>query len=236
MKIQTLYASDRPIVFNKQEQLDNNMILSELNIISAKTGNTDLKFLIKLIDQSLTLIGISDYVKNSAKRDEFMAENILWMKTNISNNGNAVVWAHNGHIAHIKSFNKLPMGYYLKEALKNKVYTLAFAFNEGMVRIKDSDPKYKGEYQQRYFASSGHKKSIEYYFKNCKPQDFFLDFKKLNSSEYLTDFFSKNNYMRTIGSRYLGGGDASFNLAPVLNGFDGIVFFNKTSAAAGLVN
>lgn len=234
MKILTLYASDKPVIFNKQEQLANGIMLSELNVISEKTENRRLKYLVKLIDQSLTLISINDYAKRSAKRDEFMADNVLWMKSNISNNGKAIVWVHNGHVAHVKAFNKLPMGYYLKESLKDKVYTLAFAFNEGMVRIKDIDPKYKGVYQQRYFASSDNAKSIEYYFKNCKPQDFFLDFNKLNSSEYLTNLLKKNNYMRTIGSRYLGGGDRSFNPAPVLDGFDGIIFFNKTNAAVGL--
>lgn len=236
IRIKRLYESNKPIVFNKQEQLENDMMLAELKVISTKIEGSAFKYLVRLLDQSLTLISIADGYKRSAKRDEFMAENILWMKANLRNNDRAIVWAHNGHIAHVKAFNKSPMGYYLKEALKDKVYTLAFAFNEGMVRIKDRDPKYKGAYQERYFDSSNHVKSIEYYFKNCRPQDFFLDYEKLKSSKFLTGSLKNINHMRTIGAMYLGRGDNSFNPAPVFDGFDGIIFFNKTNAAVGVSN
>ncbi|MBB5637112.1 hypothetical protein HDE68_003025 [Pedobacter cryoconitis] len=39
--------------------------------------------------------------------------------------------------------------------------------------------------------------------------------------------------MRTIGTRFLGDGADSFNPLPVLESFDGLVFYNKTSAAQG---
>lgn len=45
--------------------------------------------------------------------------------------------------------------------------------------------------------------------------------------------FRRTNRMRTIGTRFLGDGADSFNPLPVLESFDGLVFYNKTSAAQG---
>jgi len=232
MTVKRSYDKPGAIVFSKAEQAINKEMLSRLMLLSQKESGPDLKFMVRLMEQSLALINISDDTKRSNLRDQYMAENVLWLKENSADNGKVVVWAHNGHIANAQTPSRLPMGYYLKQALKDDYYALAFAFNEGMVRILDGRSGDRG-YQERQFSSSAHVNAIEHYFKDCKPGDFFLDFHEIADNKLFKQFFKKTNRMRTIGARFLGDGDHSFNPLPILDCYDGFVFYNKTKAAQG---
>lgn len=232
MTVKRSYDKPGAIVFNKAEQAINKEMLSRLMLLSQNQSSPEFKFMLRLMEQSLALINISDGTKRSSLRDQYMAENVLWLKRNNADNGKVVVWAHNGHIANARTPSRLPMGYYLKQALKADYYALAFAFNEGMVRILDGRSGDRG-YQERQFSSSEHVNAIEHYFKDCKPGDFFLDFHEIADNKLFKQFFNKNNRMRTIGARFLGDGDHTFNPLPVLDCYDGFVFYNKTKAAQG---
>lgn len=229
--IKKSYEKSGAIVFNKKEQIENQEMLSRLVFLSQKESDPDFTFIVRLMEQSLALINIPDYRKRSDLRDQYLAENIIWLRKN-SGAKKAVMWAHNGHISNVQTAFKLPMGYYLKQELKDDYYTLAFAFNVGRVRILDARSNEKG-FQERQFSSAEDVNSIEYYFKDCKPQDFFLDFKEIAGNQLFKQFFRRTNRMRTIGTRFLGDGADSFNPLPVLESFDGLVFYNKTSAAQG---
>ncbi|SHF43028.1 erythromycin esterase family protein [Pedobacter caeni] len=218
--------------FSKAEQVILKEMVSGLTSLALKQSDPEFTFITRLMEQSVIWLNSSAQLRSDI-RDQYMAENVLWLKKNRRENGKAIVWAHNAHLANSKRPYRLPMGSHLKKELKNDYYNLAFAFDEGWVRIFDPKSTKPG-FQERLFASSENVNSIEYYFKDCKPKDFLLDLTEIADNKFFKQFFRKNNRLRVIGSRFLGDGNFSFTPESILDGYDGFVFFNKASAAKEL--
>jgi erythromycin esterase-like protein len=158
-----------------------------------------------------------------------MAENALWLFNNsLSKNSKMVVWAHNDHIK-FSAENPKRFGYHLKEELGHAYYALALTFDEGSVRMIDFTTKPR-IYKEYPYEPTSKEDAIEYLFKDCRDSSFFIDFKGLD--EIVADKIKEHKYMRGIGANYVPTN--IFYKVLVLDSFDGILFFKKTSAAKGL--
>ena len=63
-------------------------------------------------------------------RDRQMAVNMSWLVNNPFKGKKTIIWAHNFHIAK-KVGGMKPMGYFLKNEFKNKMYTMGFTGYDG---------------------------------------------------------------------------------------------------------
>lgn len=190
---------------------------------------------VRLLEQSLELLGknISIHIYSN-QRDKFMAENVLWHFQKLGEKDKMALLAHNGHIAHTEKVSKVKrMGFHLRSELGDKYYALAFAFDEGSVRIFD----FKGErkYKNFPYRSSDNKKSIEYIFKNMEYENFFLDL-NTTMSEALQRQLNSSNYMRVIGAEYQPNRNKDYLRQPILESFDGIIFIRNAVGAVTLFN
>ncbi len=69
-----------------------------------------------------------------AKRDEFMAENIAWLRDTARSHASIAVWAHNTHIARLREPTK-NMGELLYEASQERYRPIGVSFYQGTFRI-----------------------------------------------------------------------------------------------------
>lgn len=105
---------------------------------------------------------------NSKTRDQYMAENLLWIKEN-NPDSKIVLWAHN---THIKKTDKR-MGNYLSEKLGSDYITFGFAFDSGTYTAMGN----KG--LTSYEAQKSYPGTYEYILNSINEPYFILDLKKI---------------------------------------------------------
>ena len=193
----------------------------------------DFRQYVRILEQSLILRGRSMPLnKYRQLRDQFSAENVLWLFKTKSRDSKMAILAHNGHIAHASLSKTERMGYHLQKELGKKYFALAMAFDQGDVRIFDF--KNERRYRPFFFPSATDRNSVEFFFKDLKYDTFLLNFTDVRSNELLTDMLNKKNQMRVIGATDNDGTNQNYSRVPLLESFDGILFFKKTTAAVNL--
>lgn len=161
-------------------------------------------------------VRIIEQYMDSNSRDKYMAENLLWIKSQ-NPNSKIVAWAHN---AHIKKTGNL-MGNYLSDNLKNDYLTIGFTF-------------YKGNYtavwdkgSTTFQAQEAYPGTYEYFFNAINEPIFVMDLreaKKQNSvySKWLLDKLP----FRSVGSAKI---DNEFSETDLTADFDLIIFINEST-------
>lgn len=128
-------------------------------------------------------------------RDSLMAENIIWLANEYYPKQKIIIWAASYHLAKHKTLGygnliETLVGDYIRKALDNKTYTIAFTAYEGNIgwfNAKDSTvlPKPPDN-------------SFEYLFNQTGKEVFFLDF-KTNSRSEAGKWLMTPRYMRPLG-------------------------------------
>ena len=144
-----------------------------------------------------------------------------------------ILWAHNGHIAHARLSKSYRMGYHLKNELGEKYYALALAFNEGASRIFDVEGSPR-TYKNFNYPASLKTNSLEFALKDVGHPVFILDLQKVQTEHLAKGHLQKAKYMRVIGAEYLEPDSKNYSWVPILESFDGILFFQKTKAAESI--
>ena len=238
-KIKNSYWAAKELKIKKSDEIIYQQLIEDLNVVAKNlkdnVANNVFKRHIRLLEQTFSLRGVN-FSTYRERRDQYLAENALWLLNNNKvKNAKMVIWAHNGHITYSNNQNPKRFGYYLKEKLGQSYFALALTFDEGSVRIFDVKGKERG-YKEYQYESTLKKNAIEYLFKNCRDSSFFVDFKDLNSDELMKKKIKEHKYMRVIGAEFLPDDKSIFFQVPILDSFDGILFFKKTSAAKQLKN
>jgi erythromycin esterase len=216
--------------FNKDDQ----KLIQRLNTVTDNFKNHQRYALIKrhirILEQVMSLFGVSGS-KNSALRDEYLAENALWLSNNNSSpEAKTVIWAHNGHIRASTTNNSRKMGSYLREHLHEKYYALALSFNKGAVSIFDFASKSR-TYKAFNYGPSEKDNSVEYFLNQCLWNAFVLNFADFKDDKAFKNEIEPYKYMRVIGAEYLKDERNIYFKVPVVDNFDGILFIKNTSAA-----
>jgi erythromycin esterase len=228
--LKDVFSTGQLVKFTKAEHERN---LEAIALMKEKaSAQNDVKFilLVRMIGQSYEMMNAKNDASRRNMRDKFMAENILWILSNFPDQGKSILWAHNAHISNIPSFTRTTLGSYLKPVLQNDLYSVAFMFQEGNVRILD--PQQNG-YQVRYVERSKNPKSIENVFADADSPAFFLDLEKLPVGKFLWDEIQKKTYMRSLGTTFFKDEKLTMGKEPLLDCFDGVIFFRKTNASIG---
>jgi len=163
-----------------------------------------------------------------ALRDKFMAENIEWIY-NYENKQKVIFWSHNEHVANNKeeSFQK-PTGYYLKEKFNTHYYSFGFGFYNGQNRTYNSKER---KWVLNQIPNVSIKNSTDAIFKQCKYDNFILDFKTVENSLEINDFLNTDLFHRSIGATYYPENNKfrNYRKSKLVESFDGIIFFKETT-------
>lgn len=159
-------------------------------------------------------------------RDRYMAENAITIKENTENK-KLIIWAHNGHVAKTSLYGKPAMGEFLHRKYNNKYYVISTDMNKGNVSVRRFFAKNKpiSNWEPLYYPEVKSNKGYEYYFKQCKFENFILDVNEAKNDIELNSFLTKEKEMRMIGSLSV---PVNKKLS-IANNFDMIIFFNETN-------
>lgn len=223
-----IFATGELKYFTKKENIRNLEAIAKLKENASIKEDKKLIFLTRQLEQSYEMMNTKSDEKRRSLRDTYMAENVIWLNKNLRQNANAVIWAHNGHTSNISSFNRVPMGFYLKQEFKDNLYSLGLLFGEGKVRLLETG---KDGYQERYITPSVNLRSFENLLASLKAPIIFLNFQDILSNDFIKKEIENNSFIRSIGTHFLADEKNTVGREPILLCFDGILFFKQSSSS-----
>ena len=200
-----------------QNTISEYLFLIKQKSISIKNPEEKSRFL-----QNIDII--RQYIELSfIKRDQFMAENVKWMKENYQNS-KVIVSAHNYHIAKLKSDR---MGYWINEMYNKDFVNFGFAFYEGTYSAS-IDGKLG-----TYNSEKARPGTLEYKLNSLDIPIFILDLKAIRKDDNkLGHWVLKDILFRKTGS---GTDKNEFKKTNVANSFDYLIFINKSTNSKLLI-
>ncbi len=88
--------------------------------------------IIEIFRQYATYVSQDEYGIKSELRDQFSARNVNWCLEQCGEDGQIIIWAHNGHISKTSvRFNYDVLGHYLEQWYGDAYYSVGFTFNFG---------------------------------------------------------------------------------------------------------
>ena len=161
---------------------------------------------IKIIEQSLDI----------ASRDKYMAENLLWIKSQ-NPDSKIIAWAHNGHI----KGTGYSMGRYLSDSLKNDYLTIGFTFHKGnYTAVGDNG-------LTNYQAQESYPGTYEYFFNAINEPIFIMDLREIKKQNSVySKWLLEQLLFRSVGAMKM---DNEFYETDLTADFDLIIFINEST-------
>jgi erythromycin esterase len=234
-KLNLLYSPRKEVKISGSDMDVYKEMVKDLSIVAEKEPYPYAKFYVRLLEQTLSLREISNFNDYRSLRDKYLAENALYLFAKREPSTKMILWLHNGHIAHSRISKTYRAGFHLQQKLGDKYFALAFAFNEGSVRIYDRNGSNPG-YKNFSYPPSSKTNSIEYGMKQIPLPAFILDFSSLKADAENIQVLSEYDYMRVIGATYLKNDNDNFFKMPMAECFDGLLFIQKTNASEPITN
>ena len=233
-KLHLLYKPAKEVKHSKADMTAYKEMIKDLYTLVAQHENPESRQYVRLLEQTLALRE-APFSQYGTLRDQFMAENVMHIYNQKPEESKVILWAHNGHIAHARLSKIYRMGYHLKDELGEKYYALALAFNEGASRIFDVEGSSRG-YKKFDYPASLKTNSLEFVLQGVGHPAFVIDLQEAKKEENAKALLDKAKYMRVIGATYLEPDSKNYFWVPVFESFDGILFFQKTTAAESITS
>lgn len=155
---------------------------------------------------------------NYMVRNKFMAENLLWIKS--QNQGSKItVWAHNGHIQR----TMLGMGNYLSDSLLNDYIAVGFAFGRGTYTATGENGL------TTYQAQGPYNGTFEKFFGSIDVPIFIIDLRSVKEEKpmYAKWLLEKMDF-RQVGSMK---SKSEFYHTDISEDYDLILYINNSSGS-----
>lgn len=183
---------------------------------------------------SKPMMGAAGASSAAGLRDLYMAENIEHILQTEGPDARIVVWAHNGHISKNSWGGGISsMGAHLQKLLGDKYYALGFAFNEGSFqsRMMDRESDNFGALIE-FTVGPAPEGSAGWYLAKPGLELYVLDLRSSPEEGKIKDWLNAPHPFRFIGSGFSEINKDRY-LAPtvLMDHFDGIVYFGKTTRA-----
>ena len=159
-------------------------------------------------------------------RDEFMAENAIWLIDYFKTNKIAI-WAHNYHVSNTGSYDGGSMGFHLKDSLNSDYKILGFSFSGGsFTAVGMTGNSYTG-LRTHTISVDPKEGSLNEIFSKSKNKVFGVSINNLVSDPSWNNLF--DSYVLLLGIGAVFGGDPENYYSPI-NGvcYDFLIYFDTT--------
>ncbi|MGH7556138.1 MAG: erythromycin esterase family protein [Longimicrobiales bacterium] len=170
----------------------------------------------------------------SSYRDQMMAKNTEWLASEAFPGEKIVLWAHNGHVGTNGSEGFRPMGSWLRDVYRDRMYVLGFAIHKGDVRaVTWENGRSIGLISSPVPAAPEGSGSAV--LSAAGTPIFFLNMKSLEGAETLSAWLGRRHLFRQCGAAWNREDAVNNNMgSSVLSrSFDGLIFFEESHAARG---
>lgn len=172
--------------------------------------------------------------EGSGTRDQYMAENALWLADLSGENEKVVLWAHNYHVANYNAVGNphKTMGAFLKNEWGDSYQIVGFGFSTGGFNAKV--PGASGDLvgpEACSIDTSPISSSINFLFHHAKYRDFIFPHRNLSPGSRLSEWLSIERPFLSIGSVYRGNPNDYYGSVILLKEYDVIIYFDEATAA-----
>jgi erythromycin esterase len=218
-----------------KEKCDTVKMFFETNksVLISKSGQFEYDIIFRLTEQARQYLDV--LVETSFNyRDQYMAENTVWLTTLLGNKTKVVSWAHNGHLAKDSRYGTGSQGYYLSQNLGVDYKVIGFSFNIGSfqaVNYNSSTGQYTGLIEHT-IDQLPLRDSYNYVFHAVNPKDFMLVSSAIPDFLQLYSWYNSERKFMSIGAVYnIGSYSNYYYLYNLMNVFDAIIHIQKTTKA-----
>ena len=158
-------------------------------------------------------------------RDEYMAQNLLYIMEKERPGTKFMVWLHNWHIS-IRPENK-NLGYNLRQSLADRYYALGFECYEGTFQARVLMPDgYWGELRADTIFPV--QQSLAWYLKRTAAKNLFLNLRNIVSGPVVAKWLETP--IRFSGGNWgYRGASKNFEIRKIKNLYDGILFIERST-------
>ena len=169
-------------------------------------------------------------------RDEFMAENAIWLHEQGESDSRIVLWAHNGHVADNPTYaGGSSMGWHLRRHYGDDLVIAGFDFYQGGFRAvtRTGTGGYSGV--NNHTVGPAPVGSYEYYFHSAGMERMVLDTRNVDMGTASTSWLAGPWLMRSIGAVFTPTNPGAYLYqVSIPSRYDLVIYFGNTSAAVGL--
>ncbi len=190
-----------------------------------------IRQLLKNIQQTNDVIFGNSH-KEPLYRDKYMAENTVWFSTLFGGNTKIAIWAHNEHIANVKTdyIKEGSMGHHLKLELGKQYQIVGFSFSKGSFIAYNNNT---GLGKQTINVNPP-KGSLNYIFFNAKHNNFIFNLSNIPTDLELRKWICRPRSFLTIGATFNGHALSYYFDISIRYRYDAIINYDITSAAVRL--
>jgi erythromycin esterase len=170
-------------------------------------------------------------------RDDYMAENTLWIADFVGVNAKIAAWAHNGHVANDDYYGGSgSMGYHLRQRCGDSYHIVGFGFSKGgfTAYYRDSGGTYHGLVANT-IVDEPLETSVNFLFHHAQYDDFILKLDEFSSGAGVRRWLASYQPFLSVGSLYNGNPEECYRDISVRIHFDAVVYFDEVDASV-LVN
>ena len=164
-------------------------------------------------------------------RDQMMARNVEWLVDEAHPKEKIVLWAHNGHVT-VEGGAYKPMGSWLRARFGKEIYVAGFAFRGGQLQAMGMRGASPG--LSVHTAPPSPEGTGDAVLSAAGLPIFFLDMRAVPTDSTLGRWLAEKHLFYNLGAVWFGDDPASNRQpAAMSKSFDGLFFFEKTTAAEG---
>jgi len=163
-------------------------------------------------------------------RDQYMAENALWIANLLGEHEKIALWAHNLHVSNDEDYRGKLMGKYLKEELDEGYQIIGFGFSTGTFSAEKITPENENlGVQTCYISSSPPDTSINYLFYHAAYDNFIFILSSLYPGSGLSKWLSAARPFLNIGAGYNDRPEDYYYNTILSTCYDVIIYFDETT-------
>ncbi len=156
-------------------------------------------------------------------RDQFMAENQLWLLDYLGTTTQIASWAHNNHVANNINYGLGgAMGFHLKNKLGEAYQIIGFSFGKGAFTA------FSNRLGRNVITQDPLVNSLNFYFYHADPDNFILDLSSLEGGSALNAVIITNTNFLNIGSVFVGNPENYYYELRLKTHYDIIIHFDET--------
>ena len=185
------------------------------------------------VTQSLQVLWSYETADQFNWRDQYMADNVLWLKDHLGPGTKIVTWAHNLHIANDKNFgSSLSLGAYLRRELGAESVNIGFGFSTGKFTAVgiSANGQYLGARTQS-ISSLPLGSSFNILFHNAKDENFIVNLEDLEKRGDWTSYLDTPHPFLNIGSVFSGSPGNYYRSVDLDEHYDWMIYYKNTAAS-----
>ena len=175
----------------------------------------------------------ANFIVETDWRDQFMAENALWIADFLGQNAKITLWAHNGHVAKDPSYGGSgSMGHHLNQELSNLYQVVGFSFSLGSFTAVGQDQygNYTGTGTHE-ITTEPQKHSINLIFHRALYPNFTFHLDAIPANSQWDNWLKTPRPFLSIGAAFNGNPSNYYRSTDIRAYYNWIIHFDRTTAS-----